>query len=172
MVKIKAQFWFTLFSTIDHYMSKNWPVAFIYILGTIFTDHDYWLNVLFRALYGRIEQFLQGLPPPFLLNRPLMLPVTSKEVRQPQKAPNFSVIWKKNMQQPEIINCSSGKTEEGGISSIAKQALAHRFLTFCGKLPTITDLKGVPPTYIAAKEYVENYKVGFWVKFVIIFLLK
>jgi double stranded RNA-specific editase B len=46
-----------------------------------------------RAVCGRIETTIQGLPPPYRLNKPLMSLITSPEVRQPGKAPNYSVNW-------------------------------------------------------------------------------
>jgi len=49
--------------------------------------------VCFRAVCGRIETTIQGLPPPYRLNKPLMSLITSPEVRQPGKAPNYSVNW-------------------------------------------------------------------------------
>lgn len=48
---------------------------------------------MYRAVCGRIENTIQGLPPPYRLNKPLMSLITSSEVRQPGKAPNYSVNW-------------------------------------------------------------------------------
>lgn len=48
---------------------------------------------MYRAVCGRIENHIQGLPPPYKLNKPCMSLVTSNEVRQPGKAPNYSVNW-------------------------------------------------------------------------------
>lgn len=48
---------------------------------------------MYRAICGRIENTIQGLPPPYRLNKPLMSLITSNEIRQPGKAPNYSVNW-------------------------------------------------------------------------------
>lgn len=48
---------------------------------------------LTRAVCGRIEQTIQGLPPPYRLNQPRMNQGSSTESRQPQKAPTISVNW-------------------------------------------------------------------------------
>uniref|UniRef100_A0A6P7F912 Double-stranded RNA-specific editase Adar n=1 Tax=Diabrotica virgifera virgifera TaxID=50390 RepID=A0A6P7F912_DIAVI len=114
---------------------------------------------LYRAICGRIENTLQGLPPPFLLNRPTMLRVTSVEVRQPQKAPNFSVIWTMGMQKPEIVNTTMGKPEEG-VSLVCKQKLVNRFVSLFNKLQTTTNVKSLPGTLMEAKESVPNYNAA------------
>lgn len=58
------------------------------VLGSLFhPDH------LYRAVCGRIENTIHALPPPYRLNKPKMSLISSKEVRQPGKAPNFSVNW-------------------------------------------------------------------------------
>ncbi|XP_021930344.1 double-stranded RNA-specific editase Adar-like isoform X4 [Zootermopsis nevadensis] len=58
------------------------------VLGSLFHPSH-----MYRAVCGRIETTIQGLPPPYRLNKPLMSLITSPEVRQPGKAPNYSVNW-------------------------------------------------------------------------------
>nr|CAD7256457.1 unnamed protein product [Timema shepardi] len=58
------------------------------VLGSLFHPSH-----MYRAVCGRIENTVQGLPPPYRLNKPLMSLITSPEVRQPGKAPNYSVNW-------------------------------------------------------------------------------
>lgn len=124
------------------------------VLGSLMKESH-----LYRAICGRIETTLQGLPPPFLLNRPKMLRITSTEVRQPQKAPNFSVIWTLGMNEPEIVNTHVGKPEEG-VSMVCKQSLAKRFVSLFSKLSNITDIKELPSTLMDVKESVPNYNAA------------
>ncbi|XP_066156485.1 double-stranded RNA-specific editase Adar isoform X2 [Euwallacea fornicatus] len=111
---------------------------------------------LYRAICGRIESTLQGLPPPFQLNRPQMLKSTSVEVRRAQKAPSFAVIWTKSMEKPEVVSTERGKPDTG-ISLMCKQKLAQKFYRLEGKLSTISDEKIATTTYADAKESVKTY---------------
>lgn len=61
---------------------------------------------MYRAVCGRIENTIQGLPPPYRLNKPLMSLITSSEVRQPGKAPNYSVNWTIGSYQIYILDFS------------------------------------------------------------------
>ncbi|XP_074041218.1 adenosine deaminase acting on RNA [Leptinotarsa decemlineata] len=121
------------------------------ILGSLMRETH-----LHRAIGKRIEGSLQGLPPPYLLNRPAMWRATSVEVRQPQKAPNFSVIWTCGLGQPEIVNSTIGKPEEG-VSIVSKQKLGERFVKLFGKLSNLSGIETLPATMIEAKETVQNY---------------
>lgn len=110
---------------------------------------------LYRAMCGRIESFIQGLPPPYKLNRPGMLEVTMPEIRQPARAPNFAVVWVQGFDKPEIINCNMGKPEVG-ISKVCKHELMLRFTSLCSRLKSITGIKEVPTVYSEAKEGLNN----------------
>ncbi|KAJ8911967.1 hypothetical protein NQ315_012778 [Exocentrus adspersus] len=121
------------------------------VLGSLMKE-----NHLYRAICGRIESSLQGLPPPYLLNRPMMLRKSQLECRQPQKAPNFAVIWLKGMDKPEIVNTVTGKPDQG-ISAVSKRSLVNKFVALCGKVSSITGINAVPPTYCEAKEAVRRY---------------
>ncbi|CAH1987164.1 unnamed protein product [Acanthoscelides obtectus] len=125
------------------------------ILGSLF-KHDH----LYRAICGRIENTIQGLPPPFKLSRPEMLPTTSKEVRHPHKAPNFAVIWMKGFPKPEIVNTMTGKIDDSIVSAVSKQKLGCRFAALCGKVDSITNIKTAPPVYNEAKTAVEGYEAA------------
>lgn len=48
---------------------------------------------LLRAVCGRIENSIEGLPPPYRLNKPLLSLTSSREARQPTKAPSYSLNW-------------------------------------------------------------------------------
>nr|CAI5848906.1 unnamed protein product [Callosobruchus analis] len=125
------------------------------VLGSLF-KHDH----LYRAICGRIENTIQGLPPPFKLSRPEMLPVTSKEVRHPHKAPNFAVIWMKGFCKPEIVNTNTGKIDDAGESAVCKQRLGSRFAALFGHATTITEIKNPPQVYSEAKTAVEAYETA------------
>lgn len=51
------------------------------------------LTHMYRAVCGRIEMTVQGLPPPFRLNKPSLGVTSSAESRHTGKAPNHSVNW-------------------------------------------------------------------------------
>ncbi|XP_078033152.1 adenosine deaminase acting on RNA isoform X3 [Augochlora pura] len=113
---------------------------------------------MYRAVCGRIENTIQGLPPPYRLNKPLMSLITSSEVRQPGKAPNYSVNWTIGQADAEVINCTTGKDELGKPSRISKQGLFRRFYNLLGKLDTIDDAdQNQCRHYLDAKSSVQNY---------------
>ncbi|XP_043788949.1 double-stranded RNA-specific editase Adar isoform X3 [Apis laboriosa] len=116
---------------------------------------------MYRAVCGRIENTIQGLPPPYRLNKPLMSLITSSEVRQPGKAPNYSVNWTIGQSEAEVINCTTGKDELGKPSRISKQGLFRRFYNLLGKLNTIEDAdKNQCRHYLDAKSSVQNYSLA------------
>ncbi|CAH0559585.1 unnamed protein product [Brassicogethes aeneus] len=124
------------------------------ILGSLLKETH-----LFRAICGRIENTLQGLPPPYLLNRPGMLLLSFKEIRQPSKAPSFAVLWRAGDPAPEVIATTTGKPETGH-PNVCKQRFVHKFKNLVGRLSTITDLKDCPATYCETKESAKNYHVA------------
>lgn len=75
-------------------------------LGSLFHPHH-----LFRAVSGRIQSSISGLPPPFRLNVPRLNLLSATEVRQPGKAPNYSVNWTNGLKQPEVIDAMKGKEQ-------------------------------------------------------------
>lgn len=143
---------------------------------------------MYRAVCGRIENTIQGLPPPYRLNKPLMSLITSSEVRQPGKAPNYSVNWTigsymwfwlflrtkitrythfllllhiSGQNEAEVINCTTGKDELGKPSRISKQAFFRRFFNLLGKLQTIDDVdENRCRHYLDAKSSVQDYSVS------------
>ncbi|XP_011644967.1 double-stranded RNA-specific editase Adar isoform X2 [Pogonomyrmex barbatus] len=134
---------------------------------------------MYRAVCGRIELTIEGLPPPYKLNKPKMSLITSSEVRQPGKAPNYSVNWTVGQSEAEVINCTTGKDELGKPSRISKQAFFRRFFNLLGKLPTIEpidenrcrhyfDAKSSVKDYSIAKEKLKDAfvkaRLGSWVK--------
>ncbi|XP_076252065.1 adenosine deaminase acting on RNA isoform X2 [Rhynchophorus ferrugineus] len=121
------------------------------VLGGLMKDQH-----LYRAICGRIENTLQGLPPPFLLNRPEMLKVSSVESRQAQKAPSFAVIWTIGMEKPEVVSTEKGRPDVG-ISLVCKQNIAQRFFSLHDRLSPISDEELVTTSYGEAKESVKTY---------------
>ncbi|XP_044737580.1 double-stranded RNA-specific editase Adar [Chrysoperla carnea] len=113
-----------------------------------------------RAIHGRIEPTIQGLPPPFRLNKPHTSLLTSSEVRRAAKAPNFSVNWTDGLTEAEIINSVTGKTEHGAISRVCKQLLFRRYLGLIKFLkplnPKVKPPNG-PTVYVQAKSIAQDY---------------
>ncbi|XP_022913160.1 double-stranded RNA-specific editase Adar isoform X2 [Onthophagus taurus] len=128
------------------------------VLGSLFHESH-----LYRALCGRVANTLQGLPPPFRLNRPTMCLVTSFETRHPTKAPSFSTNWTIGQDAVEVVNTTSGRTDHG-TSRVCKQIFAQKFVELCRSgLTSITgvhnqrfncycDAKDSSATYVSAKE--------------------
>lgn len=127
------------------------------VLGSLFHPSH-----MYRAVCGRIETTIQGLPPPYRLNKPLMSLITSPEVRQPGKAPNYSVNWTTGQEGPEIINSVTGKDDQGVASRLSKQGLFRRFLNLVGRISSRTGLAfgSCPRQYSDAKEAVQDYKMA------------
>ncbi|KAK4882402.1 hypothetical protein RN001_005721 [Aquatica leii] len=124
-------------------------------LGSLFKESH-----LYRAICGRVENTLQGLPPPYLLNRPQMLSTTSSESRHPAKAPSFSVNWVYGCSDVEIINTTIGKPEVG-FSRLCKQNFMRRFIDVCRKVSHHSNFSmDLPILYNEAKESAKNYNVA------------
>lgn len=125
------------------------------VLGSLFhPDH------LYRAVCGRIETSIEGLPPPYRLNKPLLSLTSSREVRQPTKAPSYSLNWTYGQPSAEIINSVTGKDEHGNPSRISKRKLFQRFLGLVGRIPSRTNITvdTCSTTYADAKMGVEDYQ--------------
>lgn len=75
---------------ISSFVESLWPYCVWQFLATFCSNIFHFLT---RAVCGRIEQTIQGLPPPYRLNQPRMNQGSSTESRQPQKAPTISVNW-------------------------------------------------------------------------------
>lgn len=147
------------------------------VLASLFHERH-----LYRALCGRIEPTLQGLPPPYMLNRPQLNTVTSCENRQPTKAPNFSINWMSHEPVVEIVNTVTGRPDLVPNSTVnsrlCKHALYKRFLDLTNKLPATVvkldrgmsygDFKQTAVTYQTAKEHLYDAfskgNLGTWVK--------
>uniref|UniRef100_A0A667YZK5 Adenosine deaminase RNA specific B1a n=1 Tax=Myripristis murdjan TaxID=586833 RepID=A0A667YZK5_9TELE len=125
------------------------------ILGSLYhADH------LSRAMYQRITE-IEGLPPPFALNRPLLSGISNAEARQPGKAPNFSVNWTVGDQGLEVINATTGKDDLGRPSRLCKHTLYSRWVRLHCKLFSTLRIRAVKPSsYHEAKQAAVEYHVA------------
>ncbi|XP_054260675.1 double-stranded RNA-specific editase Adar isoform X2 [Macrosteles quadrilineatus] len=105
------------------------------VLGSLFNSSH-----MYRAVCGRVETTVQGLPPPFRFNKPSLGVTSSPESRQPGKAPNHSVNWVIGEERVEIINAMTGKAELGAASRLCKQSMLRHFCNVYNKLPEATNL--------------------------------
>uniref|UniRef100_A0A8C7Y1P2 Adenosine deaminase RNA specific B1a n=1 Tax=Oryzias sinensis TaxID=183150 RepID=A0A8C7Y1P2_9TELE len=124
-----------------------------------------------RAMYGRISP-LEGLPPGFCLNRPLLSGISNPEARQPARAPPFSENWTAGDDDVEVIDSTTGKDELGGPSRLCKRAFYCRWTQLHSRVTP------PPSTYHQAKLAAEEYRsaqqalyraladagLGIWVK--------
>ncbi|XP_076068665.1 adenosine deaminase acting on RNA isoform X1 [Oratosquilla oratoria] len=105
------------------------------ILGSLFNASH-----MYRAVCGRIEHTVEGLPPPFRLNKPRMNQGSSTESRQPQKAPSIALNWDCDEGHPEVVNAMTGRPEGDGSSRLCKKKFFQRFIDLIDKVPTITNI--------------------------------
>lgn len=105
------------------------------VLGSLFSAIH-----MYRAVCGRIEQTVQGLPSPFRLNQPKMNQGSSTESRQPQKAPTISVNWDCEGDTLEVLNAMTGRQEGENYSRLCKRNLLSRLCGLLDHLPTITEV--------------------------------
>ena len=66
------------------------------------------LNFFFSFVFQGI---LENLPALYSLNVPRLNLLSSPEVRQPGKAPNYSVNWAKGFTAPEVVDAMKGKEQ-------------------------------------------------------------
>merc|ERR1712223_1379192 len=84
---------------------------------------------MFRAMVGRIQSSVDKLPETYKFEMTRLNLLSSPEVRQPGKAPNYSVNWAKGYDLPEVIDAMKGKEQEKGVASrMAKVSFFRRFL--------------------------------------------
>uniref|UniRef100_A0A0A9ZHZ6 Double-stranded RNA-specific editase 1 n=1 Tax=Lygus hesperus TaxID=30085 RepID=A0A0A9ZHZ6_LYGHE len=113
-----------------------------------------------RAIYGRIESTLIGLPPPFRLNKLMMNTTSSPEARHPGKAPNHSVNWVTMEEEVEVVNAMTGKCINGQVSRLCKQKLFSKFFDCLqAGIPTKSNITvdSAPETYFDAKNSADSY---------------
>jgi len=128
------------------------------ILGSMFHPTH-----LMRAVTGRIEGTLSGLPKPFRLNIPKLNLLTSPEVRQPGKSPNHSLNWTLGDSSKEICDATRGITESKSASRLAKYSLFCRWLKLAesGKLTNREALASpIPTVYAQAKKGSKSFQTS------------
>ncbi|XP_066988616.1 double-stranded RNA-specific editase 1 isoform X3 [Macrobrachium rosenbergii] len=118
---------------LSHFMEPIYLESIV--LGSLFSATH-----MYRAVCGRIEQTVQGLPPPFKLNQPKMNQGSSTESRQPQKAPTIAVNWDCEDNQLEVLNAMTGRQEGDTSSRLCKRSFFVKFVELLPHIPTITDI--------------------------------
>ncbi|XP_018792392.1 PREDICTED: double-stranded RNA-specific editase Adar isoform X4 [Bactrocera latifrons] len=114
---------------------------------------------MYRAVCGRIEKSIQGLPPPYHLNKPRLALVTSAEPRNQAKAPNFGINWTIGDSEVEVVNSLTGKTVNNQISRITKQMYFMKYGYLMKNLPGIPNRK-LTTDYGQTKERVKDYQIA------------
>lgn len=116
----------------------------------------------FSAICGRIENSIQGLPPPYRLNKPKLALMTSAESRNQTKPPNFSINWLLGCPEVEIVNSFTGKlinnnTNTNKMSRLSKQSFYRRYAAVIERLPQAR-FHEVKPSYGETKTCVPEYQ--------------
>lgn len=114
---------------------------------------------MYRAVCGRIEKSIQGLPPPYHLNKPRLALVTSAEPRNQAKAPNFGINWTIGDTEIEVVNSLTGKTVNNQISRITKQRFFAKFAHLLRNLPGI-QLRSINQDYGETKKSIKDYQTA------------
>ncbi|EDW63114.2 double-stranded RNA-specific editase Adar isoform X2 [Drosophila virilis] len=114
---------------------------------------------MYRAVCGRIEKSIQGLPPPYHLNKPRLALVTSAEPRNQAKAPNFGINWTIGDTELEVVNSLTGRTIGGQVSRITKQAFFDKYGFLMKNLPGMQNRK-VTKDYGETKADVKDYQTA------------
>ncbi|EDW06228.2 double-stranded RNA-specific editase Adar isoform X3 [Drosophila mojavensis] len=114
---------------------------------------------MYRAVCGRIEKSIQGLPPPYHLNKPRLALVTSAEPRNQAKAPNFGINWTIGDSELEVVNSLTGRTIGGQVSRITKQAFFDKYGFLMKNLPGMPNRK-VTKDYGETKADVKDYQTA------------
>nr|XP_029711897.1 uncharacterized protein LOC115256898 isoform X2 [Aedes albopictus] len=117
---------------------------------------------MYRAICGRIENSIQGLPPPYRLNKPKLALMTSAESRNQTKPPNFSINWLIGCPDVEIVNSFTGKlinnnTNTNKMSRLSKQSFYRRFAAVIERLPHAR-FHEIKPSYGETKMCVPEYQ--------------
>lgn len=114
---------------------------------------------MYRAVCGRIEKAIQGLPPPYHLNKPRLALVTSAEPRNQAKAPNFGINWTIGDTDVEVVNSLTGKTISNQSSRITKAAFFRKFANLLKVMPGLQNRR-IVCDYGETKLKVEDYQVS------------
>ncbi|XP_067136410.1 double-stranded RNA-specific editase Adar-like [Centruroides vittatus] len=139
----------------------NYFIQPIYLESIVFGSEVY-PGYIFRALWGRFEKSLKTLPETYLLNKPKICCVRNPENCEFVEHPDFSVTWSVGFKGPEIINSTTGKLENGKISSLSKKASFCRFNKLYDDIPIAAErqLNRKPKFYSEAKQSCLNYQAA------------
>ncbi|KAK3609882.1 hypothetical protein CHS0354_015075 [Potamilus streckersoni] len=126
------------------------------ILGSLYHGEH-----LSRAVYGRLPN-IENLPSFYHINRPFLSGINDPESRQPGKAPNFAVNWCLGDPALEVINTTTGITDEGSSSHLCKRAMFKRFLKLCDKGMSFAnqDTAKKPLLYSEVKAMATDYQTA------------
>jgi double stranded RNA-specific editase B len=102
-------------SLLSHFISPVYLKTLV--LGSLYHPEH-----LSRALYGRLESdwLSQNLPSGYKLNKPILCNLSSPEVKQDGKTPSFCVNWTIGDEGLEVVETSTGKTENEVASRLCK----------------------------------------------------
>jgi len=122
------------------------------VLGSLFHPTH-----MYRALTARIQSTLPPtLPAHYKLHTPRLNLLSSAEVRQPGKAPNYSVNWTKGKEGVEVVDAMKGKEQDSSKASrLCKMAMFKRWLELakCDKLSKVEKVvKPAQSMYSEAKD--------------------
>ena len=111
-----------------------------------------------------MESSIQGLPPPYRLNKPKLALMTSAESRNQTKPPNFSINWIIDGNEVEIVNSFTGKlinnnTNTNKMSRLSKQSFYIRYDNIIKKLPQIK-CREIRHSYGETKAAVADYQLA------------
>lgn len=109
---------------------------------------------------GRIENSVQGLPPPYILNKPKFALVTSTETRNQIKAPNFGINWTQTQRAVEVVNSLTGKTVNNKISRLTKQVFFNRYANLIKQLPNLRIPRSIAGDYSEMKRSAADYQMA------------
>lgn len=115
---------------------------------------------MYRAVCGRIETAIQGLPPPYFLNKPKFALVTSTETRNQIKAPNFGINWTISSRTVEVVNSLTGKTVNNKVSRLTKQLFFSRYANLIKQLPNLRIPRTITGDYSEVKLTARDYQVA------------
>lgn len=115
---------------------------------------------MYRAVCGRIETSIQGLPPPYFLNKPKFALVTSTETRNQIKAPNFGINWTISQRTVEVVNSLTGKTVNNKVSRLTKQVFFGRYANLIKQLPNLRIQRSISGDYSETKLTARDYQIA------------
>lgn len=115
---------------------------------------------IYSAVCGRIETSIQGLPPPYFLNKPKFALVTSTETRNQIKAPNFGINWTISQRTVEVVNSLTGKTVNNKVSRLTKQIFFGRYANLIKQLPNLRISRSITGDYSETKQAAREYQIA------------